>query len=279
MRNNFENRSESLNYPKVVMHFMRHSIKENPPVNEDAPKKEDAQIILSEPGRVLAAEKFPEKTDLRVAHIEGSPRVRTHETGVIAATKDATMNPKDIGTGKLRINEALDFVIDGEGVYAERIAREYEKGTLLSFFVNESDSLAREIGDTKSSTYSKLAANIAGIVYKNFQAASRGVSVLEQSKSTENAQNDFERIFATHGIIQESFLLKVAEKVKGIAERDTLLSVIGENGFDYVEGFDAILSKENGEEQIRIVYKKGDYVFNEVVPETVIQEIISEGQR
>lgn len=123
-----------------------------------------------------------------------------------------------------------------------------------------------------------MAANIAEIIYRNFKAASRGASILEQSANPKNENNDFERILATHGAIQESFLLKVVEKVNGAAARDALLLLIGENGFDFTEGFDVTLSKENGRENIRITYKKGEYTFDEIVPISVIEEIIEEGK-
>jgi hypothetical protein len=97
--------------------------------------------------------------------------------------------------------------------------------------------------------------------------------MLEQSTNVGNTQNDFERIFATHATIQESFLLKVVEKIKGTSERDALLALIGEDGFGYTEGFDVTLSKENGEEKIRVVYKKEDYVFDAIVPVAIIKEI------
>ena len=253
--------------PKVVLHFMRHSIKEN------APEKNDMDILLSEDGRKLASEKLDSPLDLRFAHVEGSSRIRTQETAVIVATQDYGMSTENIGVGKLRNNEALDFNIDESGDYGVRFYKEYKEGRLMSFLINESDLFAQEKGDMNSSTYSRMAANIAGIIYKNFEVASRGASILEKSTNVENKKNDFERIFVTHATIQESFLLKVVEKVKGTAERDTLLSLIGEDGFGYTEGFDVTLSKENGQEKIRVVYKKGDYIFDEIVPVSTIKEI------
>ncbi len=256
--------------PKVVLHFLRHSKKEK------APEKSDTDIQLTKEGRDLAARKYENPVDMRFAHVVGSPRIRTHETAATAATQDSEINPRDLGVGKVRVNEALDFAI-GEGEYGKRLNAAFEEGKGMSFVVNESDSFARDTGDTTSSTYSRMAANIAGIVQRNYEVATRGASILEQSGNPENQPNDFERILATHGAIQECFLLKVVEKVKGITERDALLAIIGENGFDFTEGFDVALSKENGQEQIRITYKKGEYTFDEIVPVGVIEEIMEEG--
>ena len=257
--------------PKVVLHFMRHSIKEK------APEKNDTDILLSQAGRELAAKKLENPVDMRFAHVVGSPRVRTHETGAVAATRNPETNPADLGIGKMRINEALDFLVD-DTEYGKRFNGSYMEGKMMSFLVHESDALAKERGDTTSSTYSGMAASIAGIVSRNFNAASRGASMLEQSEHPENEPNDFERIFATHGGSQECFLLKVLEKTKGSAARDEFLSRLAGNGFDFTEGFDVTLSKDNGEEQIRITYKKDNYVFDEVVPVSVIEEIIAEGK-
>jgi hypothetical protein len=41
----------------------------------------------------------------------------------------------------------------------------------------------------------------------------------------------------SHGGVTESFLLKVIEKIKGVAERDRFVSIIG-NQFDFLEGFE-----------------------------------------
>lgn len=258
--------------PKVVLHFMRHSIKA-----KAAEGMTDHQVPLTPEGRELAAKKFEAPLDMRFAHVAGSSRLRTHETAVTAATQDPEANPTDLGLGKMRSKDGLDFVVDEESEYGKRIEEFFTTGRGMSFLVHESDSLAQESGDTTSSTYSRMAANIAQIIYRNFKAASRGASMLEQSEHPENELNDFERVLATHATIQESFLLKVVEKMKGETARDELLSIIGESGFGYTEGFDATLSKENGEEQIRITYKKGDYVFDEIVPASVIKEIAEEG--
>lgn len=257
--------------PRVVLHFMRHSIKEK------APEKSDVDILLSEAGRELAVKKFDHPVDMRFAHAVGSPRIRTYETAVVAATKSTTMDPGDIGIGKVRVSEALDFVVNESDEYGRRLYEAFEAGKYLSFLLNESDALAREKRDTSSSTYSRMAANIAGIIYRNFEVASRGARQLEKSNS-ESKKNDFRRILATHGGIQESFLLKVVEKTKGIEDRDRLLSLMGGNGFDFIEGFDAILSKENDGEKIRITYKKGEYVFDEIVSPDIIREILEEGR-
>lgn len=263
---------EEIIEPKVILHFLRHSI------SEKVPGKNDKEIRLSSEGRTLAAKKFEEPINLRFAHVTGSPRVRTQETGAIAATGNPETKPEDLGMSKVRVHEGLDFFIDKKSAYGERAYGERAKGTLLSFFVHEGDVLAKETGDDASSTYSSMARNIAEIVFNNYKVAIRGASILEQSQNPENKQNDFERVLATHAIIQECFLLKVVEKTRGVSERDQLLSLIGGDGFDNIEGFDVILSKENDEEKIRVTYKKGDYVFDEIVPVSVIEEIIEEGK-
>ncbi|MEI8096637.1 MAG: hypothetical protein WCG73_00870 [Candidatus Moraniibacteriota bacterium] len=258
--------------PKLVLRFLRHSKKER--VLEEV---EDKDIPLSVEGRDLAAIKYETPLDFRYGHVVGSPRIRTQETGAVAATQNSETILEDLGVGKVRVDESLDFFVD-DTLYGKRFHKAYAEGNLMSFIVHESDIIAKETEDVSSSTYSRMAANIARIIYRNFEIASRGASVLAQSENTENKQNDFERIIATHAGIQESFLFKVVEVIKGREEREALLSLIGETGVDFTEGFDVILSKENGEEKIRIVYKKGEYVFDEVVSADSLKRIIEEGE-
>lgn len=263
-----QNHSENVT-PKVLLHFLRHSIKEK------ASEKSDTDTLISEEGRELAAKKFGDPVDMRFGHVVGSPRMRTQETAAVAATQNPEIYPEELGIGKVRINEALDFVV-GDTLYGKRFAEAYKEGRLMSFVVRESDAVAKESGDMTSSTYSRMAANIAGIIYRNFEAASRGAAILEQSQNPKNELNDFERILSTHAGTQESFLLKLVGKIKGEEARDALLSLIGENGFEYVEGFDVTLSKENGKEKIRITYRKDGYIFDEIVPADIIKEIADE---
>lgn len=246
-------------------------------MKESAPEKDDKDVLLNDEGRHLAAEKFEKPLGMRFGHVAGSSRIRTLETAVIAATQDITKEPEDLGIGKAREKKDLDFYVDENGEYGKRYNKAYDGGKMMAFLMRESDDLAKEYGDTTSCTYSRMAANIARIIYQNFQAAKRGAAVLEQSKNQKNELNDFERILATHGTIQESFLLKVVEKLKGIEARDAFFLVIGEKWFDFTEGFDVTLSKENGEEKIRITYKKGAFLFDEIVSVGIIEEIISEG--
>jgi hypothetical protein len=202
--------------------------------------------------------------------------VRTIETAAVVATQNPDTNPDDLGVGKVRTTDDLDFVAR-ETSYGKAFNQSYDDGRVMSFVVNESDKLAKETGDEESSTYSRMAARVAGIIYDNVETAIRGAEILAQSSNPKNAPNNFERILATHATVQESFLLKVVEKVQGYKERDALLALIGENGFDFVEGFDVLLSKEGDEEKIRITFKKGDYVFDELISKELLKEIADGG--
>lgn len=266
--NSLEDRLESIEYPRVTLHFLRHSIKEKSPE-----EIEDKDVHISNEGRDIAAQKFDDEMNLRFGHIVGSPRIRTLETAAVVATMDSEVNPEDLGVGKARINEALDFVAD-DTEYGKKFVEAYKNGRTLSFLVHESDALAEETGDINSSTFSRMAANVARIIIKNYDVAVRGAAILDQSVNPANKKNDFERILATHATVQESFLLKLVERVRGIQERETLLSLIGENGFDYVEGFDVVLSKEGSEEKIRIKFQKGDFILDEIVPIEVLKELV-----
>jgi len=267
----FVGKESSDKKPKVILHFMRHSIKEK------APEKNDTEIQLNEAGRKLASTKFDAPVDFRFAHTVGSPRVRTHETATIAATGDPEATPTDLGLGKMRVNPDLDFGLDVQNPYGKKFYDEFMAGKAMPFLVHESDALAKLEGDQVSSTYSRMAANIAKIVYKNYEVALRASSILDKSENPENEQNDFERVLATHGTIQESFLLKVIEKMKGESARDELLEIVGLNGFDFIEGFDVTLAPEGDAIQIRLTYKKDTYILDEIVPPEIVKQIVDEG--
>ncbi len=258
-------------YPKLTLQFMRHSVKEKA-------DKPDNDILLTPEGRQKAAETFDQPMDMRFGHTVGSPRVRTTETAVAAASQDPELTPENLGIGKTRIKEELNYAVDESNEYGRKFNEAYEAGKVISFLVQESDTLAREYKDAVSSTYSEMAGNIASIILKNYEVASRGSRILEQSENPENETNDFSRILATHATIQECFLIKLTEKLKGVDARDELMAVIGDKGFDYNEGFSTEVSVELGEVQVRIKYKKGDFVLNEIVSPEILKQISQEGE-
>ena len=148
--------------PKVVLHFMRHSSK------EVDPDKKDANILLSEEGRRMAAEKFETAADIRHSHAVGSPRSRTQETAVSSMLKTplgieeiSTRKKQDL-IGKSRIDQRLisDINMENPSAYEQLYIESYKAGKFFDFLVNESDAMS---GD-HSFSYSKAAAQIASII-------------------------------------------------------------------------------------------------------------------
>ena len=81
----------------------------------------------------------------------------------------------------------------------------------------------------------------------------------------------------------ESFLLKLIEGVKGTGERDRLVKALGNNGFDFSEGYEIDITTENaGEEpKMHIRYTKPakgnneEFVFDEDIPLGLVEEIVT----
>lgn len=77
-------------------------------------------------------------------------------------------------------------------------------------------------------------------------------------------------------------MAKVIEQTKGESERDTFVSALQNQGFDFVEGFKIEIDTINREEQkIRISFKKEKdgkilYEYDEIVPCEVIDNLILE---
>ena len=291
MENIFEisvNPEQSEKVLKVVLHFFRHGEPERDP------NKTNAEYELTESGRKQAIEKSKAiggKRNLNQSAAIASPRKRTQETSAFAmtggyldtitGTESLEELKEKIHTGKIRVNPQLDFYLDKDTPFGHKAFEAiFTNKDYLRFLVEESDNLAKEEHDFNASTYSRQASNIAKIVKKHASVASR---LSTSIKNNENKDLNFERFLGTHGGVVESFLLKVIEKVKGVEERNRLLDFMP-NQFDYTEGIDITLANEGSNQTMHILFKKEDkknreknFVFDEDIPLTVIDDIIKEG--
>jgi broad specificity phosphatase PhoE len=257
-------------FPTLTLHFMRHSIKEK----SDA---QDAGVHLSEEGRKQAVDRYEQPIDLRFGHVVGSPRLRTKETAFLAATKDQSQEIENAPIGKIREDDRLDFKADENTLLGKAMYEAYNNKKTLSYYVYESDKLAQQHHDVESGTYLRMAGNIAEILLENYETAVRGKAILEQSTNQNNKPNDFERILGSHQGVLESFLLRYCEKVNGVEDRDKLLSIIGEEGFGFNEGFDVVFCKDGSDIAIEISYKKGDFSLREKIIPDILSEMVKEG--
>ncbi len=278
---------------KIQLHFFRHGEQFKDPA------KSDPEYELSAAGReqgMNKAKSIEERPNLRQTMAFGSPRARSQQTASFAMAGQALdsvvgdeslkeLKAKldgDISYGsKVMSDPRLDFTMDKDTPFGAKAFEAFSKKEYMKFLVNSSDALAKEVKDSKGSTYSRQAGDVAQVVKKYLSVSSRWKELVQSGKYQDPK---LERFLGSHGGVTESFLFKVIEKTKGIEERDRLLALIP-NIFDFTEGFDVelVTTDRNSEPAVRIIYKKElpggkKFKFNEVVPIEVIEEIVKEGK-
>ena len=290
-RPNFESPESLKDYTsKIEMVFMRHEEKEEEKENDKT--KSDEEVRLTPMGKIRAREKA-EMDDIGQSMAFGSPRKRTQETaGLVMSGKldDITgaesleelkeKLDKDLpleSGSKIRVDDRLNFEVDFASDYVKKALEAAKRGNYLKFLVEDSDRLAKEDNNNKSSTYTTQAQAIASIVKKYLNIAPR-FNELAQDKNN-NYEDTMKRFFGSHQGVLESFLAKLIEKTKGVGERDKFVQVLNNQGFDYAEGFNIdIKNKESSEPIIHISYTKekdGEIIFeyNEDIDKDVLLRI------
>lgn len=262
---NFENKEQIKDYTsKIELIFMRHDEKEKDKT------KSDEEVGLTTQGKMHAKEKA-RMNDISQSIAFGSPRKRTLETaGLVMSGKSEEITgtetleelkqklDKDLllkSGSKIRVDDRLNFEADFSSNYGKKALEAVKNEKYLKFLVEESDNLAKEENDEKSSTYASQAQSVASIVKKYLEIAPRFDDfVRDKEKKYEDIMK---RFFGSHQGVLECFLAKIIEKTKGIEERDKFVQALNNQGFDYAEGFDIeIKNKESGDSTIHILYKK-----------------------
>ncbi len=284
----FENKEKVKDYTsKIELVFMRHEEKENDKT------KSDEEVRLIPAGKIHAKEKA-EMDDISQSMAFGSPRKRTQETaGLVMSGKLEEITgtetleelkeklDKDLplkSGSKIRADDRLNFEVDSASAYGKKALEAAKSGNYLKFLVEDSDRLAEEDSNNKSSTYATQAQAIASIIQKYYTIAPR-FNELVQDKN-KNYEDTMKRFLGSHQGVLESFLAKLIEKTKGIEERDKFVKILNNQGFDYAEGFDIdIKNKELGEPTVHISYKKekdGEIIFefDEDLPKEIIDRLI-----
>lgn len=270
---NFENIEQVKDYTsKIELFFRRHDEKEKDTT------KSDEEVRLTPAGKIHAKEEAWQD-DISQSMAFGSSRKRTRETaGLIMSGKLEEITgtetleelkeklDKDLplkSGSKIRVDDRLNFEADSNSNYVKKAIEAIKKGEYLKFLVEKSDESAKEENDSKSSTYTKQAQNIASIFEKYYGIAPH-FNELVQDKN-KNYEDTMKRFLGSSQGVLESFLAKLIEKTKGIEERDKFVQALNNQGFDYAEGFDVeIKNKESGEPTIHLSYKKekdGETIF------------------
>lgn len=295
-----ENREEISS--KIVLKIFRHGDKEKyvpPGVNKDNMTKEDIdkEIRLTEKGRKQALERS-ETEDISQAVAFGSQRKRAQETaGLVMSGKLAEITghetleqlkeklDKDLAVGsKVGTDLRLDFEAP-PSEYRKKMMDAAGKEEFLKFIVEDSDALAEKLNDKDALTYKKVSGDIAALVEKYISIAPKWDRLVRDKNK--NYKDELKRFLGTHMGISETFLAKVIEETKGKTERDVFVAALGNQGFDFVEGYD-IEIRSNGEvnQKVHISYKKEKdgktvFKFDEDVPKEIIEGMIpgeEEGQ-
>lgn len=270
---------------RIILHFFRHGEK------EADPEKTDEKIELTPRGKKQAAAKS-ESGDISQSVAFGSPRKRTQETAGFVmggqlneVTGEETLEElvaklnqgRKVGS-KIGIDPLLDFTVDEHTPFGGKVSEAIKNGRYLSFLIQESDILAKEFGDTKSTTYSRAAANIAKVIEKYLRIASRWEAIVEDPKK--EYKDTLERFLGTHQGNTESFLAKAIELTKGVEERDKFMNALGGRGFAYVEGANIeILNHGDGKPTIKVSYRnetdsENPFVFEEIIDSELLEKII-----
>lgn len=269
----------------IDLRIFRHAEKESDK------NKTDKEIELTETGRKQAVEESEDK-DISQSIAFGSPRKRTQQTaGLVMGGKleeitgDENIKElkekldKELKVGsKIGIDKRLDFNIDFSTDVGKKVLEAVKNGNYLKFLVEQSDSFAESFKNADTETYSGMAGRVAEIVKKYLAIAPRW-DKLAQDES-KDYKDTLKRFFGTHQGIGESFLAKIIEQTKGKVERDAFVSVLGNQGFDFAEGFDVkIETVDDKTQNIHILFKKekeGQIVFeyDEIVPREIIEGFI-----
>lgn len=259
-------------------------------VAEGANLDKDYWIRLNEEGRTQAGDESDPSGDMSQAVAFGSPRRRAQETAVHVMAGQAAVSPDmEFEEAMASVNEGikvgskvgaeinLDFSV--EGPLGEPFNDAYMRGETLKWLVESSDESAVEMRDAVSSTYSRMAANVASVVDKYYKVSDRWNELATNDKK--GYDSDLKRFMGTHQTVTESFLAKVIEKTKGVDERNKFIDVLDGTGFGFVEGIEIDIVNKNGDKKVYLKYEKDlpdgkKFEFSEEITPDLLKEIIND---
>ncbi len=266
--------------PEIILHFFRHSEKESDK------NKTDEEINLTEKGREMALNYRESNKNIHQSIAFGSPKKRTQETAIyqmlggdngIVEThsfeklKEKVNKNLKVGS-KFGVDKNLDFPDIEMSQFKQMVYGAFKKNEYISFLVNESDKLG-VMFDSETETYSFKAAQVAKIIQKYVLIEDRWESL--QKDKTKQYNPELERFLGTHQGIQECFLAKLIEITEGVDERERFIqSLYSGNGFDYNEGIEVKIHKnENGSKIVEIEYKGEKYQISKSLSPEIISKI------
>lgn len=231
----------------------------------------------------------------------GSPKNRAQETALlqrwgskldptfvdsyttVAELAEEINKIEDVKIGsKIGIRNQLDFQMS-KGPILDAAMKAIKENRYFDWLVHESPNLIPP-GDKENWSLNRQAANIASEIDRYVRISGRFDKIVEEKGV--DFGNKMERFLGSHSGVLESFLIRVIEKTKGVAEAEKFAQAIPD-GFGYSEGFKTKITTDNtgSKPTIHIEYsRKSDdgksvYDFSEDVPLDVVQEIMSEGEK
>lgn len=271
---------------RVILYFRRHGKKE-----KTLEGQADEQVPLTKEGRAQAVAVGKELgAHPEVAVAFGSSRDRAQEIAARAMlaneesiTEDMTLDELkteirgELGYGqKIMADSRLNFV-DEPGELKELTDKAYGEKRTTDFMVHESDEVAKRTKDKKSSSYTRLAGQVAELVKKYAEIGNNFHRIVEEDpEKYAEFQNRLERFMGTHNTVSESFVAKVLEKQEGVEERERFLEKLGAFGFAEAQGFNLEVVNRSDAQEIKLTVKAGDQEWNLVIKPEVLDEIIND---
>lgn len=253
---------------QIILHFMRHSIKEKG-------YEDDYKAPLSEEGVNLSlaeSQRYKSSVPAERQRAYGSPRLRSRETAQIVMNQSEKDFDQIIRSDE-RLNYKTNLKTGTE--LAEEINRSFLDKDYLKTLVEKSDELAEKTNDSENTTYGYSAKNIASFVNRHVNLADRW-----DKRAREHHDKEYdprvERFIGTHQGIVEAFVAKVLEIQSGIEKRDEFVKMLGNNGFEFIEGVDITIETTRAGTEIRLVSNgyTPEFQLNEVIEQETLNTIL-----
>ncbi|MFA5954481.1 MAG: hypothetical protein WC817_03045 [Patescibacteria group bacterium] len=272
----------------IRLEFFRHDDKES--------EAGDPSVRLSQRGRVHATEAgLTKNAHAEVALAYGSLKDRTAETALRhALARREEIQPthslediqrivdQELNVGKKgkkliknRVLPQLNLNNRGTAQYRQQWLQHYkESKDALRFVYHDSDRLAQELNDKKSTSYSRAAGNVAELIQKYIGILPRWQEIVKQNPDKyKRFRDELQRFFCSHHAVLEPFLMKVIERTEGEEGVEKFIeSLPNKNGFGLSEGYSVTITGHDGQPTVTLKYGDKEWV----IPTEMVNEIVRE---
>lgn len=265
--------------PQMRLVFVRHDAHSNTKPDEKSRLTLDGRKHAQGVGR--AANPIPEMGSMIV-----SPRERTLDTAAREFYSEEKWLSEDVELEEImehiphwkkpKISEFLNYKTDANEKYKEAFYEHFKKDA-LSFLVNESDDMVKELGDLEDHSYSRFAANLAELIKWHVEEKFPQWERI-YSKKQDKYQNKTEaqRFLGSHSLILDSFIMKLIEKVEGREGLDRFLEdwPSETNITELGENFSVMIKRIDDEVLIKVNFRDKSWKFGLDIIEDIINDRI-----